>query len=716
MTNRIVLAIIFLASLSWIVYVGLDISSDKNNYTPESLFNSNDGEVLIVVRPSEVNFGSLKSFLDAPSFDIISTLQDSIYHNGYFSQKRDHFLLVKDDNWSDASIQKLFGKGNVSALASHEFKVGEYNGRFHKTKLYVWKSQITNDQSIKRKPFVYDKKASASIIRFSESGKVNNHSDIYFKADGRINYITKDANIKQGSQVRDEFLFAGITTRNFDSYQFYERDYYSTLDAEFANGPMSKWILNGFVQLSYKGETVIISDYIGGQDPILILNDLNQTQDSSVFNYQLTKNFPSANATYTIKYLEDAVVISESAEACENVIADYKLGNTIALNKAARNRVFGLLPRSVSERNIGKESSYSKAVYAGRLLETHTGKVAEEKPTIAASSLTMSCGFDINDFAVLPGNGNIVALGKNRELTVFKDQKNKWKSTLTSKPIGGIQLIDLHGTGENFILINTKDEIHLWNLSGEYQTGFPVKLENEASNEVKFYRWKQKSYFLIANENEKIVQFDAQGRELKMLSTDMHISRQVDVWASQKRLFFGYTNGELFKMYDVAKKRIHREFAVNSNSIPLKSSNELFQFNIDNNKLIKFDQKGTKHEFETYNRAIFHGIVLDKSIPVLVVQSANKIILVNSQGVPFGEIVLGFNEIEDVHIFTNDSGKTLVGVIDGLENNVYLYTTDGQKVINKTLEGQSKIQISASKNQKRITTIVDQFVIQYFEN
>ena len=60
MLNRIVLAIIFLASLSWIIYVAIDISSEKNNYSPESLFNSMDGEVLIVARPWEVNFIDLE--------------------------------------------------------------------------------------------------------------------------------------------------------------------------------------------------------------------------------------------------------------------------------------------------------------------------------------------------------------------------------------------------------------------------------------------------------------------------------------------------------------------------------------------------------------------------------------------------------------------------------------------------------------------------------
>ena len=470
------------------------------------------------------------------------------------------------------------------------------------------------------------------------------------------------------------------------------------------------------MKLTYQGETIIISDYISGQDPILILNDLNQSQDSSLFSDKLIKGFPSQNSTYTIKYLEDAVVISESAALCGQVIADYRLGNTIALDKTIRAKIFGQLPRAVSERMISSETSYSKMVYAGRLMETHTGSSEMVAQPKLASSISMSCGFDIADFAELPGNGNIVALGTKGEVLGFRNKKTAWKSDIKVKAIGEIQLIDLHGTGENFILLNTKDEIHLWNLTGHYETGFPIKLESDATNEVKFYRWKEKGYFLIADENQKVFQFDAKGRELNIIPTGLDIKRRIDVWSSQRRLFAGFASSSLFKMYDVEKRKVHREFPISAVSFSLKVPNQLFQFGTSNNQLVKFDQKGIRTDFETYSRAKLRGLQMDNSNAVIIVQSANKIRLINSEGVPFGEIKLPFNEVEDVHVFTGDSGKTLIGVIDGLENNVYLYSTDGQKVVNKSLEGQSKIRLGSTNNQWRITTIVDQFVIQYFED
>src|SRR5690606_6645704 len=103
------------------------------------------------------------------------------------------------------------------------------------------------------------------------------------------------------------------------------------MDDVFKNGPMNSWCLNGFVSVNYGGERAFIADYIVGQDPILILNELTQSTNEATFKTPLTNDFPKSG-TYFVKYLDDLVVISENENTCNNLIADFKLGNTIALN------------------------------------------------------------------------------------------------------------------------------------------------------------------------------------------------------------------------------------------------------------------------------------------------------------------------------------------------------------------------------------------------
>jgi len=711
MFKRVLLGVVVIASLVWIVYYAIDIASEKNNYVPEIVFSEDDGELLIAVRPDEVNFSAIASFQNAPSLDLIQALNDTIYNRGYFSQKRPHLLLISNENWTVATIKKLF-QGKKVAVDGKNIRVDGYEGNFYKTGLYLHKGEVKHLGSQTNK-FVIDKKASASLLTLTPDG-IKVATDIYFKSDGRVNYISRDAGIEQGAQIKDEVIFGGLVSRNISSYHFFERDYYATLDDDFAVSPMYQWLLNGFVIAEYDGEKVIVSDYLAGQDPILILNDINQTLDSNRFENKLMKDFPSEGNSYVIKYLEDVMVISESIAACNKMIADYKLGNTIASSTTVRYRYFGELPKAVSERFVGKNKSYSKSVYKGRLMETYTGIPVPESTKQLSASVNLACGFDIADFEVLPGQGNVVVLGKKGEIACFKDKKLTWKKQVKGKVLGTLQVIDLHYNGEMFVLLGTSDKLYLWDMNGNDATGFPVSLSEEATSPAKFYRWRERSYFVFGNVENKLVQLDAKGRELDAYKITHGIQQPVDIWVSQKRLFAGVASAQMqFTMFEIEKRRALRSFDVLPRSIAFKVPNQIYRFSITDNSLVRMDQKGRRDQIDTYPEG---KLIELKNNKLLAIQSQNTLHLLNDQGIGFAQIVLPFTDIADVFVSTNDSGKTYICLIDGLENNVYLYGTDGTQLGSKALEGQTRVHLQTVNNSKCITTVVDQFVIQYIED
>ena len=90
--------------------------------------------------------------------------------------------------------------------------------------------------------------------------------------------------------------------------------------------------------------------------------------------------------------------------------------------------------------------------------------------------------------------------------------------------------------------------------------------------------------------------------------------------------------------------------------------------------------------------------------------------MINSQGIEIGSVIIPFNEVSDVDIAFTDNGKSLISIIDGLENNVYLYRVGGDALLTKPIEGQQKVILETFGANKKITTIVDQFIIQYIEN
>lgn len=714
MFKRVLLGLIFLTSIAWIGYIGYGIFTATNAYSELHVFNESDGQVIIVNRASEVNFDAITGFDESPTYTIAQSLSPT-YKTAYFSLNRAQFILVYEQNWNAQNLQQIF---NGEALEVDEDKrtlvLGEWSGSYKNDRLYLSKERFsTNEEALE--PLVYDKKASASVLMLNKANTVASVLDIYFKENGKVDYITRNENIQQGKQIRDQALFSGYISRKIESYHFFERDYYATLDETFANGPMAKWLQSGFVQVDYNGTTVLVCDYIDGQDPILILNDLQQTTDSSRFKTPLTNTFPKSGNAYSVKYLDDLVVIAEKAEACDLFVADYKLGNTIAQNNATKQRIYGGLPQSVSERYIANELRVSKAVYNGYLLETKFGQGPTEVEA-QDESIAMTCGFNIVDFQPFDQPGKLVALGSKGEVIFFQKGKKTWSKDLQSKALGNLQLIELHGGGATYVLVNTEDAIHLWDTKGQYAPGFPVKMEKSAVNEVKFYRWKDKSYFLVTDDENTTFQFDSEGRELTHFRSKLVPERQIDVWSSQGRLFFGFASSSQFEMFEMDKSRALRTFDIPSNSYSIKAPNQLFHFGMSQGKLCQIDQKGTKTNYESYADGQLLPTNLDSKNPVLVVRSRNTLHFVNQNGMEISKLRLPFNEIEEVNIFTLNSGKTVISVIDGLENNVYLYNMTGNQLLNRSLEGKTKVNVSSMGNGLMITTVVDNYVIQYFEN
>lgn len=716
MIGRIILALIFIGSLVWIGFVGFDILSVKNNFAPHITFGVEDQQVFVVNRPNEVQFHMLNGFENSPISSLCSSLNSENYSKGYFSLNRSHFILKNSENWSEESIESLFSGSELNLIITgSQFTLGDYSGRFFKSSLYVSKGTILAPLEILNKEsFQIDNKSSVSIIELNEDG-VKSISDVYFLPSGKINYVSTNNGSTLGKQVKDEVIFSSVVTSKFSNYHFIERDFLASTDSVFAAGPMAQWCLSGVLEIDYKGSRVLITDYVDGQDPVLILNDLFQSSEESQFEVALTNDFPSKNKSFHIKYLEDLIVVSESESACDKVIGDFKLGNTIALNQNVMDRVYGRLPKSISERFISESESYSKTVFKDKILQTQFGTSISKKEVIQKETISINCGFDISNFLVLQGNGNAIVQGENGDLAIYKNEEQIWKKTIEGKIIGDIQLIDLYYNGEEFLLFNTQDKIHMYDLKGMSSSGFPIELEDEMTNEVKFYRWLGKSYFLVGLEENQVAKFDGKGRELEIIKTQIEVDKKIDVWASQGKLFGGFSNATNFEMYNLEKKESHRVFPLPSRTYSAKIPNELIQFALTNSQLVKIDQKGEKFEFETYQNGKILSVDNTSKSPIIIIKSNNVIHLINNEGLSFGQIKLPFNEVQNVAVYNSQSGRTCVAITDGLENNVYLYDINGEKIKNKALEGQTKVSVLSNEKGTQISTIIDQFFVQYFE-
>jgi hypothetical protein len=77
-----------------------------------------------------------------------------------------------------------------------------------------------------------------------------------------------------------------------------------------------------------------------------------------------------------------------------------------------------------------------------------------------------------------------------------------------------------------------------------------------------------------------------------------------------------------------------------------------------------------------------------------------------------GGFLTDCGDAESVSACRSSTG-TVVSIIDGLENNVYLYRLTGDKYTERRIEGSKKCLLHNVGVNLRLTTIVDDYLIQY---
>jgi hypothetical protein len=728
MSGRYVLIPLALISLLWIAYVSIDLVAKKDKYTPTHLFGEQDGALLVLNRINETSAEQLQFKLPKEVNSLFTQLLPGLENPKLIilSAKQNHLYIEHKEIWGKTNVTELFNKVGLpihfSSIKSFE-SIG-FTGRIRGNVLYLSK-QVKIPQ-IEQGWYKVDFHASAAIVRFSNGS--HSITDIYVKPNNTIEYIMTTVRELIGATVNDQNLFAQAIPASAESYHFYERDYYSRLDETYAKGPLFKWAANGFVHFEYQGMPVIISDYIPGQDPELLLNELVNTQKSGqkteageFQNILLTDPilFNGASGFY-LRTMDDYVVMAPSLQICDQIVADYKLGNTLSTQQDKLTVLFGKLPRKVSERKATSNLVSAKRVYKNKLFETrYTFQPLLSKPKQAVSNNTsLYVGDEIVDFKTYPGKGNVVVVTKSGKIICFESGKRVWENTFEGSLNGHIELIDLYDKEKSYVLLTSPKQIQLINLNGKPHVGFPINLNSNATNQAVHYKWKGNHYFLVANEKNELIQFNSKGKIGMTVPSGLStILNPIEVWVSQRQLFAGAKDNTTFSMFNMKKGKEYRSYPIANGSKSFDFNNEIFHYSLVNNGLVKTDQKGRITKIANYSNPFFMELKRKASVPSLIIKDGQKIHFLSLRGDVIHTLETPYKQLADAAIYRFPNGIIYTAVLDDLENNVYLYSGNGQLLFNKPLEGERKLQLSTeNKSELIITTIVEDYIIQYIEN
>lgn len=719
MVGRIFLIFLTICSLIWIAYSSLELVEKDKQFTPEYLFGKNDGSLLIVHDAKNLN-------RILPYFETtqeLTTLTQRIHSefNGtvYISAKRNQLLFVAKNAFTKEKVKQLFtSSSDLQFTQAHSFKIGNFSGKMYRNYCHLSTAPIV--AKAEKSEFTVDINSNGAIVDFLENGSVR---DLYLKESGMSEFKTKLSEQLNGSKVNDRDLFGTVVSAGVSSYEFYEVDYLRHVDPAFYSGPMNEWVKTGVVLINYKGSPAVITDYRDGQDPIQNLFDHFQrtpeTVESAKFPPATLCSFLSVPSGFYVYNMDDFVVLSPNAATCEALIADYKLGNTIVHSELRSAEIFGLLPQKVNHRMINSSIKQASSVYNDYLLTTTVGNVSilRDDAEVVESTTSYASDGPIVDFFPMTSK-ELFLLSKNK-VVFFREAQKKWEQSITGTIQGKAQLIDLFANGNQQLLIATESRLYLFDSNGQSVNGFPVTFEDyRCTEQPVYYRWKGNGFFLVPVDGGKLLEIDTKGRELNVIK-----SRFTDfktppvVWVSANQPFVGVSDGNQFEMIQAQTKKSFRHFTTKGFLHSAVLPNELVLFGIDNQQLQAIDQKGNLIPYGSVEKGQFIAVYQQSANPTLVTRSSNTLKLFNSKGVEWASLRVPFNEIDRVDVHSLENGSIVLSVIDGLENNVYLYKTNGQKVGSDKWEGSGKVVVTQGKNGKlSLYTIVDNMVVRYIEN
>lgn len=180
-----------------------------------------------------------------------------------------------------------------------------------------------------------------------------------------------------------------------------------------------------------------------------------------------------------------------------------------------------------------------------------------------------------------------------------------------------------------------------------------------------------------------------------------------------KQAFFaGIYNQQTFKMIDVERRAEYRSVQIPSNSLAISSNEHFGMFVNESTGLSYVDQKGVRMAITPpFSGKLFRSTA-GRNQQFMLCSRGDQLHIYDPTGFTLGQLKCETQSIEKLDAFQID-GRTYITLIDGIENNVYLYNVNGTSVIRKAIEGSQKAMLNVKNGQLILTTVVDNYLVQY---
>jgi len=715
MFKRILPISILVICIAWSVFVSIDLLSNEKSVDFKHYFNVIDEKVLVVHHSKEVDWNTLNLQI-LPSNQTLALFLLSRFNQNsslYISAKRSLFVFEKKDNWSKNTVEKLLVNGlyNFEFTGKRTFKFGNFEGEFKKNQLVLYLGEITSkDSSL---PTV-DKKSSYSIIDFISAEPII--TDVYQKSDKIISYKKTKSENSKAKLCDDKALFASIVSTNFSEYTFIETNFFSEIDLTFQKSDFKKWIKNGLIFLSNGSDEVVIFDFKEGQNPVQNLNEKFAYPEKNVpFGEYNQLQFcdkwrkDSLSKFYVVEK-EGICLVSSSKVYLDEVLTEMSLGKTLSQNLEKTHRIFSNLPRKVIYRNVSNSKNSAKSILNKTLTETicvskentYLTNVKDEK---IKEYFSMNPGERILNFITFNGRGNLVLLTETNKLMGYSNGSKRWEKQLNEIP----SAFSIFSFQNSTFSLCTSTETQILDLNGRLIYRFKPFSSIAPSN----LNVENKEVFFVGDGIDNISVFNTAGKTLKRLRLNQPLVG-IYSYAQKGKAYCVSVGATVAYISEVSKRNNTRTLTIDSTTQVFSFNSNIFFGTISNGFLTLQQVSGAKSAIKVNRETQLLAAFNQNNQTYFLLKNGKKLTAVDFNGVKLWERTLALEEISEIHVAVNQKGKTILGILDAIENRLYLYDSKGNKLDESERHGEQTLEISPfGTNAFSITTYLGSYLIQY---
>lgn len=711
MRNRFFLIIVCLGLTAWISYVSYDLIRTDPSSNLRDCFSFKDESIVVSHNPREINWKENNLQVLSASFTLYNSIISAITCESsiFLSTKRPILLIERKDNWTKNEVIAILVKGlfPLKFQGKMNFTFGKYKGRFLNNQLLLYQGDL---DFYKNLTFEVDNKASYSVVYLSE--KNTQTLDFYNKEKGSYKYTKTKYNQTTISAIDDAKLFAGIIPNFFSSYTFFSISYLKEIDKEFKNSDFTKWLDKGLVFIRNKNQNAAIFYFKEGQNPIQNLNEkLNieeRNESSANFkNIPFSSYFKQDIATgFFIEEFNNFAVISTDKSYLDEIVAEINLGHSLSQDEKKMNFVYSELPVKVASRIVSNKEH--KAINIFRSIKIETEYIASNKINVEEQEndkdyFTMNIGERIKDFIALDERGNVIALTESNKLIGYINGLRKWEKQLRNNDV----ILKDFKSDKNYSSLLLNGECQVIDKNGR------IIYRLIATNGIAPLKFSLKEEFVTVNGPNNFSILNEKGSVIKQFSTNGLI-KQTGQYQKDKKNQIGILTQNMIYFLNPQSRSVTKKISCDSSLQLFTDNSSLFFAGIINNSLQIINSNAQIKISKIKSNSSIIGHYFENNNLVLLIKNTNEIRAIDNNGIVKWKKIMNLSEISSCSVKSGKNGIILIGILDAIENKLYLLNTSGQFIANQDLKGSEKLQITQfGENAFSISTILGNAVIQY---